>query len=103
MLNWSRLLVFVPVTVILVVTPGPTLYIIAGGLYGGYRTGLVSCLGILLGTLIHIAGAAVGLTALLSSSTLLFSIIRYAGAAYLIWIGLKTLAIKRQSESISRM
>jgi len=84
---------------ILVVTPGPnTLYIIARGLQGGYRPGLISCLGILLATLIHIAGAAVGLTALLASSTLVFSIIKYAGAAYLIWMGLKTLATKRQSE-----
>jgi len=56
--------VFVPVTVIPVVTPGPnTLTIIARSLHGGYRAGLVSCLGILLGTLIHVAGAAVALTA----------------------------------------
>jgi threonine/homoserine/homoserine lactone efflux protein len=104
MLNWSRLLVFVPVTIILVVTPGPnTLYIIARGLHGGYRAGLISCLGILLATLIHIASAAVGLTVLLSSSTLVFSIIKYAGAAYLIWIGLKTLATRRQTESISEV
>jgi threonine/homoserine/homoserine lactone efflux protein len=104
MLSWSKLLVFVPVTIILVVTPGPnTLYIIARGLHGGYRAGLVSCLGILLATLIHIAGAAVGLTALLSSSTLVFNIIKYAGAAYLIWIGLKTLATRKQTESISAM
>ena len=71
MLNWSRLLVFVPVTLILVITPGPnSLYIIARGLHGGYAAGLMSCLGILLGTLIHIGAAAAGLTALLSSSLL---------------------------------
>ena len=104
MLNWSRLLVFVPVTVILVMTPGPNnLYIIARGLHGGYGAGLISCLGILLGTLIHIGAAAAGLTAVLSSSLLAFGIIKYAGAAYLIWIGLKTLATKTQSESIPGM
>ena len=85
MLNWSKLLVFVPVTIILVVTPGPnTLYIIARGLHGGYRAGLISCLWVLLATLIHLAGVAVGLTVLLSSSALVFSIIKYTGAAYLI-------------------
>jgi len=99
-LNWSRLLVFVPVTLILVVTPGPnTLYIIARSLHGGFRGGITSCLGILLATLIHITAAAVGLTALLASSTLLFGIVKYLGAAYLIWIGLNTILAKRRIES----
>src|SRR5437660_12318184 len=89
MLDWSRLVIFIPAVLILVITPGPnTLYIIASSLHGGYRAGVVSCLGILLGTLIHVAAAAVGLTALLTSSAVVF-IIKYAGAAYLIWIGLK--------------
>jgi len=83
----------------LVVTPGPnTLYIISRSVHSGYRGGLVSCLGILLGTLIHITAAAVGLTALLSSSALIFNVVKYAGAAYLIWLGLATLANNRQGE-----
>jgi len=104
MLHWSKLLIFVPVVVILVITPGPnTLYIVARSLHGGYQAGLVSCFGISLATLIHIAAAAVGITALLSSSILIFDIIKYAGAAYLIWIGIKTLAITRRDESMGQV
>ena len=95
MLHWSRLLIFVLVVLILVVTPGRnTLYIIARSLHGGYQAGTVSCFGISLATLIHIAAAAVGLTALLSSSVLIFDIIKYTGAAYLIWLGIKTIATR---------
>jgi len=104
MLHWSKLLIFVPVVVILVITPGPnTLYIVARSLHGGYQAGLVSCFGISLATLIHIAAAAIGITALLSSSILIFDIIKYAGAAYLIWIGIKTLAITRRDESMGQV
>jgi|SRR5205085_4615893 len=104
MLDWSKLLIFIPVTLLLVITPGPnSLYIIACSVQGGYRAGVVSCLGILLGTLIHVAAATAGLTALLASSALVFSAIKYAGAAYLIWIGLKTLSPQQRNESIPEM
>ena len=98
MLDWSKLLIFIPVTLILVVTPGPnTLYIIARSIQGGSRAGFISCLGILVGTLIHVTAAGVGLTALLASSAPVFGVVKYAGAAYLIWIGLKTLLTYQQS------
>ena len=104
MLDWSKLLIFIPVTLVLVVTPGPnTLYIIARSFQGGSRAGFVSCLGILLGTLIHITAAAVGLTALLASSALVFGAIKYAGAAYLIWIGLKTFLTYQRSLSVPEL
>jgi threonine/homoserine/homoserine lactone efflux protein len=104
MLDWSKLAIFIPVVLILVVTPGPnTLYIIARSVQGGYRAGVVSCLGILLGTLLHVAAAAIGLTALLASSALVFSAIKYAGAAYLVWIGLKTLLTPQRSDSLPEM
>ena len=104
MLDWSKLVIFIPVVLILVATPGPnTLFIIASSLRGGYRAGVVSCLGILLGTLIHVTAAAVGVTALLASSALVFSAIKYAGAAYLIWIGLTTLLTYQRSESVPEM
>jgi len=99
-LDWSSLVIFVPVVLILVATPGPnTLYIIARSLDGGCSAGLASCLGILLATLTHIAAAAVGLTAVLSSSASMFKTIKYAGAIYLIWIGLKTIASERKPEA----
>jgi len=100
MLDWSSLVVFVPVVLILVATPGPnTLYIIARSLDGGYSGGLASCLGILLATLTHTAVASVGLTAVLSASASIFKTIKYGGAIYLIWIGLKTIASKQRPET----
>ena len=57
----------------------------------GRAAGLVSVLGIHLGTIVHITAAAVGLSALLVSSALAFAIVKYLGAAYLIWIGIRTL------------
>jgi len=79
-------------SVILLLTPGPAvLYIIARSAGQGRAAGLVSVLGIHLGTIVHVAAAAVGLSALIVSSALAFAAIKYTGAAYLVWIGLRTL------------
>ncbi|HYX30518.1 MAG TPA: LysE family translocator [Pyrinomonadaceae bacterium] len=99
MLDWSKLSIFIPITLLLVVTPGPnTLYIIARSVQGGYGAGLASCAGILLATLTHVAAAALGLSALLLSSGRLFAIIKYAGVTYLIWMGVKTFAGNRKAK-----
>jgi threonine/homoserine/homoserine lactone efflux protein len=82
---------FVAASVALLLTPGPAvLYIVARSMQQGRRAGLVSVLGIHLGTIVHIVAAAVGLSALLVSSALAFAIVKYLGAAYLIWIGIRT-------------
>ena len=74
----------------LLLVPGPAvLFIVAQSVAQGRRAGLVCDLGIHSATLIHVAAAALGLSALLASSALAFSIVKYAGAAYLIWLGLK--------------
>jgi threonine/homoserine/homoserine lactone efflux protein len=100
MLNWSSLAIFVSIVLVIVVTPGPnSLYIVARSLDGGYYAGLASCLGILLATATHIVAASVGLTALLLSSPVIFNIIKYAGAIYLIWVGLRTITSKHDSET----
>ena len=86
---------FVVASVVLLVTPGPAvLYIVARSVDQGRAAGLVSVLGIHLGTIVHITAAAVGLSALLVSSALAFAIVKYLGAAYLIWIGIRTLMAK---------
>ena len=86
---------FVVASVVLLVTPGPAvLYIVARSVEQGRAAGLVSVLGIHLGTIVHIVAAAVGLSALVMSSVLAFSIIKYLGAAYLIWIGIRTFLTK---------
>src|SRR5690242_19237841 len=101
MVSWSSITVFVPVVLIIVVTPGPnSLYIIARSLNGGYYAGLASCLGILLATLTHVAVTAIGLTALLAASPLIFKTIKYAGAIYLIWIGLKSIVAKHRPDTL---
>jgi len=57
----------------------------------GRKAGLISMLGVQLGALVHIAAAVVGLSALLASSAAAFATVKYAGAAYLIWLGVRTL------------
>ena len=81
---------FVVAALVLLVTPGPAvLYIVARSIEQGRLAGFVSDLGIHSATLVHVAAASLGLSALLASSALAFSIVKFAGAAYLIWIGLK--------------
>ena len=83
---------FVVASVVLLLTPGPAvLYIVARSVEQGRAAGLVSVLGIHLGTIVHITAAAVGLSALVVSSALAFAIVKYLGAAYLVWIGIRTL------------
>ncbi len=92
MLDPAMLGVFVVASVALLLTPGPAvLYIVARSVEQGRTAGLVSVAGILVGTVFHIVAAAVGLSALLMSSALAFSIVKYLGAAYLIWLGLRTI------------
>jgi len=96
--DWSKLSLFISVTVALVFMPGPnTLYIIARSINQGRRAGVVSSLGVQTGSLIHIAAAALGLSALLLSSALAFGAVKYAGAAYLIYLGVKTLLTKEKA------
>jgi threonine/homoserine/homoserine lactone efflux protein len=65
------------------------LYIVARAIAQGRLAGFISDLGIHTATLVHVLAAALGLSALLASSALAFSIVKYAGAAYLIWLGLR--------------
>ena len=88
----ASLALFVSAALVLLVIPGPAvLYIVARSIEQGRRAGFVSILGIHAATLVHVLAAALGLSALLASSALAFSIVKYAGAAYLIWLGLKKL------------
>jgi threonine/homoserine/homoserine lactone efflux protein len=81
---------FIGAALVLLLIPGPAvLYIVARSMEQGRLAGLVSNIGIHAATLVHIAAAALGLSALLASSALAFSLVKWAGAAYLIWLGLK--------------
>jgi threonine/homoserine/homoserine lactone efflux protein len=88
----SALVLFVSASVVFLVIPGPAVFYVVGRSIGqGRAAGLVSVLGIHVGTLIHVAAAAVGLSALLASSAAAFAVVKYMGAAYLIYLGVQKL------------
>src|SRR6185295_18848731 len=91
-LDPSSLGVFFGAGFVLLMTPGPAvLYIVTRSIEQGRKAGLVSVLGIVVGTLFHVAAAALGGSALLMSSALAFNALRYLGALYLVYLGCKTL------------
>jgi threonine/homoserine/homoserine lactone efflux protein len=96
--NHSSLLLFVSAALVLLAIPGPAVFYVTSRSIGqGRSAGLVSALGIGVGTLVHVAAAAVGLSALLMSSAAAFSVVKYLGAAYLIYLGVQKL---RHKESL---
>ena len=81
---------YIGAALVLLLVPGPSvLFIVARSVEQGRLAGLVSDIGIHSATLVHVAAASLGLSALLASSALAFSVVKYAGAIYLIWLGLK--------------
>jgi len=83
---------FAVASLALLVVPGPSvLYIVTRSVHHGRAAGLVSVLGIHTGSVVHVAAAALGVSAILASSALAFGVVKYAGAAYLIWLGIRTL------------
>ncbi len=83
---------FIVAALALLLVPGPAvLYIVARSVEGGRQAGLVSVLGVELGTLGHGVVAAAGLSAIVASSATAFSVVKWAGVAYLIWLGLQRL------------
>lgn len=87
-----QLLLFVAAGWLLNLTPGPdVLYIVSHGLRGGARAGMVAALGIVGGCFVHVFAAAAGLSALLATSATAFTVVKWIGAAYLLWMGVKLL------------
>ncbi len=83
---------FVVAAVALLVVPGPAvLYIVTRSVEQGRAAGLVSVVGVHLGSLVHIAAAAIGLSSLLVSSAVAFNVVKYLGAAYLVFLGVRAL------------
>ncbi len=91
----SNLLLFASIIVVLALTPGPdVIYITTRGMAQGRRAALLSTVGICIGYLVYTMLAALGLSALLQSSAIAFDIVRYAGAIYLVYLGIRTLLSK---------
>ena len=92
MFDTTRLGLFFAAALILAATPGPgMLYVLARSVSGGLRAGLASSGGTAIGGLCHVVAAALGLSALLAASSAAFTIVKLAGASYLIYLGLRTL------------
>src|SRR5919198_4249780 len=88
----SAYLLFVLTALTLLLIPGPAvMYVVGQSIGGGRRAGVASVLGIHTGTLVHVMAAAVGISSLLVASATAFSIVKYAGAAYLIVLGARRL------------
>ena len=92
MIDAHQLLLFIAAGWLLNLTPGPdVLYILTRALRNGLRAGLVAGLGIAAGCLVHVGAAAVGVGALLAASSTAFTLLKWLGAAYLLWLGLRLL------------
>ena len=91
-------LVFALASLALAIVPGPAvLYIVAQSVQGGRRAGVVSALGVSTGGMVHVAAAVIGLSAVLAASATAFTIVKIAGAVYLVWLGIRTLLSRDDS------
>lgn len=88
-------LAFLFAAIVLAITPGPGIaYVVARTVAGGRSEGLASCFGTGLGGLFHVLAAALGLSLIIAQSALAFSVLKYVGAAYLVYLGLRMLMRK---------
>ena len=93
----DSIVVFMSASLALNITPGPNmLYVIARSTGDGRRAGVVSALGIGAGTLVHIALLALGVSTLLATVPLAYDAVRWAGALYLAWLGVRAIAAARR-------
>lgn len=94
--EWPLLAAFFLASLALAVTPGPgVVYVITRTLAQGRRAGLASVAGVALGNLMNAIGASIGLAALFAVSSVAFTVVKYAGAAYLVYLGVRSLRARR--------
>ena len=97
-------LAFLFAAIVLAVTPGPGIaYVLARTVAGGRAEGLASCFGTGLGGMLHVLAAALGLSLLLARSATAFALVKYVGAAYLVYLGLRLLLRKAQTPALGRV
>ena len=91
-MEFTQIVLFAVASLALIVAPGPDMvYVLSRGVSGGKKVGLYSAGGITIGILVHTALASVGLAALFKTSPIAFMVVKYSGAAYLLFLGAKTL------------
>jgi len=94
-------LAFIVAAAVLAITPGPGIaYVVARTVAGGRPEGLASCFGTALGGMLHVLAAALGLTLVVAQSAVAFSLVKYLGAAYLIYLGLRLLLRKDRALTV---
>ena len=90
MIGSHHFLLFLAAALVLAITPGPGIfYVLARTLAGGRREGIESSLGTFFGGLFHVFAAALGVSAILAASAVAFHTVKYVGAAYLVWLGIR--------------
>src|ERR1700749_3985848 len=93
---------FALASLLLNLTPGNDMLYVASRSTGqGVRAGIVSSLGIMAGCLVHLTAAALGLSALLARSAMAFDIVKYMGAAYLFYLGVRALVNKKETAFVT--
>ncbi len=100
MFNIENFYLFLTASILVNLLPGPDMiYTAARSLSQGTKAGIFSAIGIFSGCLFHITAATIGLSKIIEESVLLFSIIKYAGAAYLIYLGIRSLLNKKKAKT----
>ena len=95
------LIPFLVAALVLAITPGPGIaYVVARTVAGGRAEGLASCFGTGLGGLLHVLAAALGVSLIIAQSALAFNLLKYVGAVYLVYLGLRMLLRKEQSITV---
>jgi threonine/homoserine/homoserine lactone efflux protein len=102
MLDLATLGLYTAAAFVLAITPGPgIMYVLARSLKGGRKEGVLSSLGTGTGGMIHVVAAAFGISAILATSATAFAVVKFAGALYLVYLGIKTLLESDQVTSES--
>jgi len=100
MAGTQHLWLFIVSGLLLNITPGPdSLFIMARSASQGWRAGVVACWGVGAGVFVHVAAAALGLSALLATSAMAFTVVKIVGAAYLVWIGIGMLRARKSADA----
>src|SRR3954451_25092962 len=90
MFDTTKIVLFFTAALLLAIAPGPgMLYVLARSLAGGKREGVLSAFGTFMGGMVHVFAAAAGLSLILARSALAYSTLKYAGAAYLCFLGIR--------------
>ena len=102
MFNWTRFALFLTAAVLLAIAPGPgMLYVLARSLAGGKREGVLSALGTFFGGMVHVFAAALGVSIILAKSAIAFAAVKYAGAAYLCFLGVRMILDRKGANNVT--